>query len=207
MSVLSPTRAATRKAGFAAAIALAALTSVPAAVAGAQSNAPANVTVTLSTSGASYFATECTAGGTGYCAYNDYGQGNEGALANSGTFTFVGGSFTAASYSNTTAPTSIRFSGKDVDGASYESVCGISVGSYTDCTFGFSTVQLIKLVIVPLGGTDLYGNGGGYFVARTLTFGESATATTAPEPATFALLGVGIAGLGAVVRRRRRTAI
>jgi len=81
----------------------------------------------------------------------------------------------------------------------------VHILSSAPLTFNFSTFS-VAVNVIP---TDIVGPGadGGIFVdVLNAQFTVTPTDSTVPEPATLSLLGLGIAGVAAKVRRRRKLA-
>jgi PEP-CTERM motif len=135
--------------------------------------------------------------GSGQTAYNGYGQNGEYIL------------FTNPVILNSLQilpdtggePTSVSVSLFDSKGDLLTSITDTTPS--TAETLTFNTVNVEKVLFTFTGGSNAYGDGriaAWYYVAN-ITY--NATVNPVPEPASMALLGVGLLGTSVMARRRR----
>jgi hypothetical protein len=135
--------------------------------------------------GGTYGALGCAVSGS-YCLYNGFGEQNVDLFRTDGaTFTIGGGYFT--SWFGSSTGTVVGMLG----GAQVFSQSFALTSAATRQDFGDATVDLVQFRA---------SGQSGYFLVDDVTVNAGVVAT--PEPATFVLLGAGLAALG-VVRRRR----
>lgn len=80
---------------------------------------------------------------------------------------------------------------------------GQGAGSLVDTVITFATTNTYQYLIF---GTDIVGIDNNDYRIASLSVDDGQNGTPAPEPATIALLGAGLLGLGASARRRAHTA-